>query len=117
MVTVDAIVANFKVQIETAMRAALESAYSRFVNDCSTWARTDVEINTEDHARRFILSLLAGEDLVGVNRRILNYGFDQADRIRDLIWRRCADGVVKKSLEEKDKEIARLKEALSQVRF
>lgn len=111
--TLDEIIAGFKERVALAMAEALKETYSQFVNDCDLWARSDIECNTASHAREAIRAMLAGEDPAYVVHSIKSYGFRQADAIRDLILARHADPLVKKALEEKDKEIARLKDLLS----
>ena len=109
-VTIAEILEDFKLQISTAMKAALESAYSQFVNDADFWTESNVESNTRTQTMEAIRQILAGEDPAHVTRYVTEYGFNQADKMRDMLWKQCAEPAVKKALEEKDKEIARLHE-------
>lgn len=116
-ISLNEILVQFKTGIAKAIKEAMDKAYSDFVNECDIWTRDDVEVNTASHARDAIRQMLAGQDPAYVVSHIKTYGLDQANTIRDLIWKQCGDELVKKSLEEKDKEIARLKELFASMRF
>lgn len=113
MKTLEQITEELKASIHKSASEAMEKAYGIFVNECTPYLDVDTISNAYTHASEMIKTLLAGGHVALIPDGVIKYSLGDFKKIRDLIWAENGDAITKKVIEDKDKEIAYLKQWLN----
>lgn len=110
-----ATITGFTEHLIKAAEAARSDAFSELNRYLTDYAFEDFRENTLEAARRIVADVLSGKSHLakGWAENLTN----EAEAIRDYLWKNYADEIVKAQLEEKDRTIERLKGFLQAGNF